>query len=73
MGDRTTINIDKAEHRQTREVKAEYDDSWTDVLQFYREHREEVSVTATSESSEMNIDYAEIANRTADEVERRLR
>jgi len=44
MTDRTTLNIDKEEHKATREVKEEYDDSWTDVLQFYREHRHELSL-----------------------------
>jgi len=50
MADRTTLNVAQDEHKATREVKDEYDESWTDVLQFYREHRPTVSVDASSDT-----------------------
>jgi len=61
--DRTTINIGKEEHRATRDVKADYGDSWTDVLRFYREHRSELSVSDTQ-----GIDPDDLAARIVDQI-----
>lgn len=45
MTDRTTINVPQDTHKEAREVKEEFNDSWPDVLAFYARHRPEVSVS----------------------------
>jgi len=41
MSDRTTINVPKNRHQEAGVVKDEYDETWGDVLAFYRYFREE--------------------------------
>jgi len=60
-GDRTTLNIATDEHRATREVKDEYGESWTDVLRFYREHRDDVSVSNVNGEIEHKLDQIQSA------------
>jgi len=43
MTNRTTINVAKTEHKAARKVKDEYDETWTDVLDFYASNRGMVS------------------------------
>jgi len=81
-GDRTTLNVATDEHRATREVKDEYQDSWTDVLRFYREHRPGVSVVPMQnqsvDSDEIarevwkRADYAELGEQVATRVTEEL-
>jgi len=66
MTDRTTLNIDKEEHKATREVKEEFDESWTDVLQFYREHRHELSIPDREGMQE--FDWSEFDQRLQDHL-----
>lgn len=39
MPDRTTVNVDKPNHRKANQVKTLYGDSWPEVLEFYWKHR----------------------------------
>lgn len=39
MSDRTTVNVDKPNHRKANHVKTLYGDSWPEVLEFYWKHR----------------------------------
>jgi hypothetical protein len=39
MSDRTTVNVDKPNHRKANHVKMLYDESWPEVLEFYWKHR----------------------------------
>lgn len=41
MSDRTTINVPKETHQNAKNVKDAYDETWTDVLSFYRHYRTE--------------------------------
>ena len=41
---RTTINIPQEVHKDARDVKDEFDESWTEVLRFYADHRAELSL-----------------------------
>lgn len=73
---RTTLNVDRDEHRATREVKREYGESWTDVLRFYREHRAEVSVgdpDLAAEIQALRERVERVPESTADELEARRR
>jgi len=67
MPDRTTLNIDKEEHKATREVKNEYNESWTDVLKFYRNHRHELSLDGDG-MQELDIDTGAIVEELQQEL-----
>jgi len=41
MSDRTTINVPKSRHQNAAVIKDEYDETWGDVLAFYRYFRDE--------------------------------
>jgi len=69
MTDRTTLNIDSTEHKAAREVKDEYDESWTDVLQFYRRHRHELSLENDGESNSVEVDYERLGGEVAERVD----
>ena len=51
MSDRTTINVPKSTHEEAGDVKDEYEETWSDVLAFYRHFRpqlpDEVPITAS--------------------------
>ena len=84
---RTTINMTKEAHRAAGDVKDEYDESWTDVLLFYAEHRGDLALAPNTEPThnaatpdEVTLDggvISDIANetarKTAEELEGRLR
>lgn len=53
MTDRTTINVPQDTHKEAREVKEEFNDSWPDVLAFYARHRPTVSV---GDGSSVDVD-----------------
>jgi len=42
---RTTINVPQEVHKDARDVKDEFDESWTEVLRFYADHRAELSLS----------------------------
>ena len=42
---RTTINVPQEVHKDARDVKKEFDESWTEVLRFYADHRAELSLS----------------------------
>jgi len=67
---RTTLNIDSDVHKSTRDVKDEYDDSWTDVLRFYREHRSELSLSdgdTTEREQTIDVEDAQVLSRVLEE------
>lgn len=41
---RTTVNVSKESHQYASTVKDEFDESWSEVLEFYANHRAELSV-----------------------------
>lgn len=46
---RTTLNVHKDHRDKARDVKQEYDETWGDVLAFYAEFREHLTIDATAE------------------------
>lgn len=65
MPDRTTLNIDKTVHQNTRQVKNEFGESWTDVLRFYERHRAEVALADADATGELAYDDVVAATRDA--------
>lgn len=68
MENRTTVGVKKARRDAAGEVKDEFGESWNDVLQFYENHRADVSLSdsgqsvdtdALAESLAEHIDYPE--------------
>lgn len=86
--DRTTVNVSKHTHEQADAVKTEFDESWSDVLQFYAEWREpideriaelmdgdaEVTIDGEGLAREVarEFDYTAVAERTAARVAEEL-
>jgi len=80
---RTTISVTKPMRDDVSECKDQYGESWNEVLQFYVEHRDDVTVDdsddmdvdASAIASEVSasIDYTELSARVAEELEGRMR
>ena len=69
MSDRTTINVDSEQHKATRKVKDEYNDSWPDVLAFYARHRPTVQVEA-SEPIDSGSERTELVAEIREQLDR---
>jgi hypothetical protein len=70
---RTTINVPQDTHKACASVKEEFDESWTDVLMFYAEHRADLEVTGTQDFAELKELLERVPERTADTFETKYR
>jgi len=70
---RTTINVPQDTHKACAAVKEEFDESWTDVLMFYAEHRADLEVTGNQQLEELKELLERVPERTAEQFERKYR
>jgi len=70
---RTTINVPQDTHKACAAVKEDFNESWTDVLMFYTEHRADVEVTGNQDFAELIELLERVPERTADKFETKYR